>query len=228
MLFRSPRLAQGRADGTPWHGHHIAERYGLLAIIALGEGVVGTAASSQSALADVGGWDLDTVLLLITGIGLTFGMWWSYFQVPFGDLLHHRPGRGYVFGFGHIPVFVAIAAVGAGLHVAGLARLAEPTGAEDTATIPALTVVMCLALPVGLYTVAIAVLEALLLGRPQGLHLAGVLGALLLLAAAIALAPVSVAGALVVVMIASFAPVAGYEFGGHRHQSARLAALHRE
>ena len=31
--------------GTPWHPHHIAERYSLLAIIALGEGVVGTVAS---------------------------------------------------------------------------------------------------------------------------------------------------------------------------------------
>ena len=41
-----PVLAQGRADTTPWHPHHVAERYGLFAIITLGEGVVGTIASS--------------------------------------------------------------------------------------------------------------------------------------------------------------------------------------
>ena len=40
-----PWLAETRAAGTPWHAQHIAERYGLLAIIALGEGVVGTVAS---------------------------------------------------------------------------------------------------------------------------------------------------------------------------------------
>src|SRR6478735_9579168 len=40
-----PVLAEKRKGGTPWHAHHIAERYGLLAIIALGEGVVGTVAS---------------------------------------------------------------------------------------------------------------------------------------------------------------------------------------
>ena len=32
-------------DGTPWHGHHIAERYGLMVIIALGEGLLGTTAA---------------------------------------------------------------------------------------------------------------------------------------------------------------------------------------
>lgn len=33
-----PLLAETRRGGTPWHAHHIAERYGLLTIIALGEG----------------------------------------------------------------------------------------------------------------------------------------------------------------------------------------------
>jgi low temperature requirement protein LtrA len=40
-----PYIAERKTVGTPWHPHHIAERYGLLAIIALGEGVVGTVAS---------------------------------------------------------------------------------------------------------------------------------------------------------------------------------------
>lgn len=31
-----PLVAERRMGGTPWHAHHIAERYGLLAIIALG------------------------------------------------------------------------------------------------------------------------------------------------------------------------------------------------
>lgn len=40
-----PVIAERKDGGTPWHAHHIAERYGLLVIIALGEGVVGTVAS---------------------------------------------------------------------------------------------------------------------------------------------------------------------------------------
>ena len=50
-----PWLAETRRGGTPWHAHHIAERYGLLAIIALGEGVVGTVAS-LSAVVSAQGW----------------------------------------------------------------------------------------------------------------------------------------------------------------------------
>ena len=38
-----PVLAERKGDGgTPWHPHHIAERYGLLVIITLGEGLLGT------------------------------------------------------------------------------------------------------------------------------------------------------------------------------------------
>jgi low temperature requirement protein LtrA len=40
-----PLLAEKRMGGTPWHAHHIVERNGLLMIIALGQGVVGTVAS---------------------------------------------------------------------------------------------------------------------------------------------------------------------------------------
>jgi low temperature requirement protein LtrA len=50
-----PYIAETRHGGTPWHAHHMAERYGLLAIIALGEGVIGTVAS-LSAVVEAQGW----------------------------------------------------------------------------------------------------------------------------------------------------------------------------
>lgn len=56
-----PWLAESRG-GTPWHAHHIAERYSLLAIIALGEGVVGTVAS-LNAIVGEHGWTTDAILL---------------------------------------------------------------------------------------------------------------------------------------------------------------------
>ena len=61
---------------TPWHAHHIAERYGLLTIIALGEGVFGTIAS-VSAVVEGQGWTLDAAIVAVAGVGLTFGLWWS-------------------------------------------------------------------------------------------------------------------------------------------------------
>ena len=50
-----PVFAERQDGGTPWHAHHIAERHGLFAIIALGEGVVGTVAA-LSAVIEQQGW----------------------------------------------------------------------------------------------------------------------------------------------------------------------------
>src|SRR3954464_3804646 len=86
-----PLTAETRMGGTPWHAHHIAERYALFAIIALGEGIVGTVAALSSAEEASGGITADVLGVGAAGIALTFGMWWTYFTVPSGDLLHaHR------------------------------------------------------------------------------------------------------------------------------------------
>ncbi|WJI49494.1 low temperature requirement protein A [Mesorhizobium sp. C089B] len=78
-----PVIAERRDGGTPWHAHHVAERYSLFAIIALGEGVVGTLAT-LSAVVEEQGWNLDAALIGIAGMGLTFGMWWVYYMLPSG------------------------------------------------------------------------------------------------------------------------------------------------
>ncbi|MEX0428712.1 low temperature requirement protein A [Nocardioides sp. DS6] len=214
-------LAQGRANGTPWHRHHIAERYGLLAIIALGEGVVGTVASSRGALggATGGDWDLDAVVVLVSGVGLTFGLWWSYFLIPFGRLLHEHPTRGYVFGFGHIPIFIAIAATGAGLHVAGLSL------AEAGSGIGRVGIALGVAVPVAAYLLVIDLVVGGILGRlprSKPLILAGVLA---VLGTAVAVSSASLAAALLLTMVASFLPVLVHELGGSRSLTARDASL---
>lgn len=219
-------VANRSSDGTPWHGHHIAERYGLLAIIALGEGVVGTVASSEAAIggATGHGWDLDAVLLIVAGIGLTFAMWWNYFQIPFGDLLHHRPRLGFLFGYGHLPVYVAIAAMGGGLHIAALNQGDHGHGH----TLSDLAVLLTVAVPYALFLVSITVLESRLLGRPRGAHLASLVVSFAGLVVAGLLAPMSLATALLAVMLAAFVPVIGFELSGYRHQQERLVSLTRE
>jgi low temperature requirement protein LtrA len=119
-----PWLAERRnADqpgqlSTPWHAHHMAERYGLLAIITLGEGVIGTVASLSAVVHDSGGWTLDAALVALAGTGLTFGLWWTYYLTPDAEMLHRHRERSYVWGYGNILVFAGLAGVGAGLHVA--------------------------------------------------------------------------------------------------------------
>ncbi len=217
-----PVLTQGGAGGTPWHPHHVAERYGLFAIITLGEGVVGTVASSGDLLGGADGthWTGNAIAIVVAGVGLTFGMWWVYFATPFGDVLVHRRSRGYLFGYGHIPLFIGIAGAGAGLHVAGLQL-------EHHSRISEVAVVSSLAIPVGLFLLMVYLLHTLLLSATDRFHLLLISLTLAVLAAAVLLsaAGVAIAVSLLVVMLAPYVTVVGYETIGHRHQRQMLDDL---
>ena len=84
------KVRRGVRRSTPWHAHHIAERYGLLTIIALGEGVFGTIAS-VSAVVEGQGWSTTRRSSSVAGVGLTFGLWWDYFTLPSGLILRAFP-----------------------------------------------------------------------------------------------------------------------------------------
>lgn len=217
-----PVLTHGRAGETPWNPHHVAERYSLFAIIVLGEGVVGTVASSGDLLGGPDGthWSGNAIAVVIAGVGLTFGMWWVYFMTPFGDILVHRRSRGYLFGYGHIPLFIGVASAGAGLHVAGL-QLDHHSAISD------LAVVLSLAVPVGLYLLMVYLLHTLLLSAADRFHLLLIFLTLTVLAAASVMSAVGVpiAICLLVVMLAPFVTVVGYETIGHRHQQQMLRNL---
>jgi low temperature requirement protein LtrA len=101
----------------PWHAHHIAERYGLLVMIALGECVTG-AVAMVNATAQTDGRSIVPVLIGTAGVGLTFGCWWMYFTIPFGEALQNRRERAFGWGYVHLLIFPSIVGMGAGLQVA--------------------------------------------------------------------------------------------------------------
>jgi low temperature requirement protein LtrA len=102
---------------TNWHPRHIAERYGLFAIILLGESVLAASRGVQSTLsaAGVGG---SFVVVSVAGLVLLFALWWIYFLEPAGEGLASNRGGSWLWGYGHYGVFAALAALGAGLEVA--------------------------------------------------------------------------------------------------------------
>ena len=211
-----PVIAERGKGGTPWHAHHIAERYALLTIITLGEGVIGTVAS-LGAVVGSQGWNVDAVLVAVAGIGLTFGLWWMYFTVPAGEVLHVYRERVFPWGYGHILIFGSIAATGAGLHVAAL-YIGHQAHIGATAT------VMTVAIPVGVFAFALFALYAYLVrsGDPfHGVLLAGT-AAILALAVLLAFVGLPMAVCLIVLMLAPLVTVVGYETVGHRHLSAAL------
>jgi hypothetical protein len=71
----------------------VAERHGLLVIITLGEGVLGTVVALSALVHTERGWTLDAALLAVGGIGVTFGPWWMYFVVPWGETLERHRER---------------------------------------------------------------------------------------------------------------------------------------
>ena len=221
--FLGPWIAEKFMGGTPWHPHHIAERYSLLVIIALGEGVVGTVASLSAVIAEQG-WTVDAALVAIAGTGLTFGMWWVYFVVPAAPLLHAYRRKSFKFGYGHIPIFGAIVATGAGLHAAAYYI-------EHHSKLGSVETVLTVAIPVGIYLLGIFALYMYLVQAFDTFHILLVAGSAAFLIAAVLLAAagVTMAVCLLVVMLAPAVVVVGYEMVGHRHaEDAIGAALSRE
>lgn len=102
-----------RSGQTPWHPHHIAERYGLLFIIVLGETILSTTTAIQKAV-DNEAIGAKVALVVVGGILIVFSMWWLYFSREAGAALTGND-VGYVWGFGHYFVFASAAALGAGL-----------------------------------------------------------------------------------------------------------------
>lgn len=213
-----PVLAERRAGGTPWHAHHISERYGLFAIIALGEGVVGTVATLSAVVQD-SGWTTDAILVALAGTALTFGMWWLFFMVPSAELLHAHRETSFWFGYLAILLFAAIVGTGAGLHVAAY-YLEEQSVLSSQAT------VLSVAIPVGVYIAVTYLLHSLLLRSVNAVHmvLAVLTVAVLVGAVLLALSGVSMALCLLVASAAPMVAVLGDEWVGHRHTAAALAA----
>ena len=212
-----PVIAERRVRTTPWHPHHIAERYGLFTIITLGEVILGTVAALD-ALVRADGWTTQTALVGLAGVGLAFGMWWMYFVIPYGVLLHRFRDRSFGWGYGHLALFASIAATGAGLHVAALYI-------GNEAQISELTVVASTATPVGLYVLCVYALYSLLTREIDPFHLWLIAGSAVCIVSAIvmAAADVSIAACLLVLMLAPAVTVVGYELVGHRHKAAMLA-----
>lgn len=146
-----PAFAESRGRPTTWHPEHVAERYGLLTLIVLGEVVLGVTGAVGGAIET--GFSVSLVLLAAGGLLLVVGMWWTYFLG--GDHAGLTTLRvGLTWGYGHYLVFAATAAVGAGLEVAVEAE-------EHVAHVGPVTAGFAVAVPVAVMLVTITQLRRL-------------------------------------------------------------------
>ena len=79
-----------------------------------------------------------------------------YFAVPWAEPLVRHRERAFAFGYGHLVIFAALAAMGAGLHVAAI-------DLEGEAKIGDVATVLSVAIPLALFTGALYVLYSVLM-----------------------------------------------------------------
>lgn len=181
-----------RGGPTSWHPGHIAERYGLFTLIVLGESVLsgstalGVAVGRPDLLGQVWG-------IAVGGLLLVFSMWWKYFARSAEELLSSSR-QAFIWGYGHLVVFAAAAATGAGIAVA----VDQAVGGSQLSTTAAAA---CVTVPASIYVVTVWWLHL----RPQegggrGFTLVGVP---VLLLATFAPQPVLVAGITAAAMVAA-------------------------
>lgn len=121
-----------RKNRTPWHPHHITERYGLFTLIVLGESLLGSANAIIEALHST-----EDYAPLISVAALAFvataAVWWIYFWPP-----HHRAissfRKSLQYGYGHYFIFAAAGAFSAGIELeidvlTGHSELHQPAAA---------------------------------------------------------------------------------------------------
>ena len=106
-----PVYAQ-RFGRTPWHPHHMAERFTLFTIIVLGEVLLATT-QGITAVLDSHKLTPELVMLIVGSFLIVVTTWWFYFKTELGDLLTENCRD--VFNLIHFLIFASVAALGAGL-----------------------------------------------------------------------------------------------------------------
>jgi len=175
-----PVLAERTHGTTPFHPHHIVERYGLLAIIVLGEVILSSVQAVQGVIArgsdgvlgdtqggghsapyatgpgsDAGGsFGVEMALLVLGGLLIVFALWWTYFSREHVRAVEEGGRSVWLFGYGHYLVFAGIAAVGSAIAAA----VDVVQGEAEAGTRP---VALALAISLGVVALTLSALHAL-------------------------------------------------------------------
>ncbi|MGB3731697.1 low temperature requirement protein A [Microbacterium sp.] len=140
-----PVIAERRTS-TPWHPHHITERYSSFTLIVLGESILASVTAVIGALhAGDALWEL-VPLAALTLIAAA-SMWWIYFWPP-----HHKAITSTLsslqYGYIHYFVLAAAAAFSVGIRL----QIDQVTGVGST---PPLVAAFAVAVPIVVFLLGI-------------------------------------------------------------------------
>jgi low temperature requirement protein LtrA len=220
----APVLLERRWGRPPWNSGHLAERFSLLTLITIGE-VIAATTSAVSALIAERGWSVAAVVIIASGVVLAAALWWAYFLIPSRTVLERWPQRTFAWRYAHLPIFGAIAAVGAGLRVAAASVEEENLSVAGVA--------LAVAIPVAVLVLLIFVTWSVLLRSYDLTHVPLLVLSLVPLAAAI-IVPIArgatdpidpgdpadvttLVMAIALVALSALVEVVGHEMVGFRH-----------
>ena len=127
--FSVPVFAE-KAKDTPFHRHHMIERYGLLTIISLGEIMLAISMGFGQLYGEHPSW--TPVSTAISALLIVFSLFWLYFEER-----EHLPKREFntvfIWGYGHLFIFGSLAVTGAA--IAAELDLSEHHGTASQADI---------------------------------------------------------------------------------------------
>jgi len=110
--FAVPYYAESHTTSS-FHKEHIEERFSLLTIIVLGESILASVYSLNKIIEH---FSIDLLMVAIGCLLTIFGIWWLYFN----HTVEHRlnePNVAFQWGYGHLIIFAATAAIGALISV---------------------------------------------------------------------------------------------------------------
>lgn len=125
--FYTPWRLREIQKKVPLSVSHLPERFGLFAILVLGESLVAIVGALSH-----GDWEADLTIGGILGVMVASGIWWLYFDNAEGRVVRRREGQlkawqPTVWIFSHLPLAIAITAMGIGLEFL-VAQEADSTG----------------------------------------------------------------------------------------------------
>ncbi len=109
--FGTPIVGWRTIVTAPIDRHHLEERFGLLTIIVLGEAVIAVVVGTN-----VSDWKAAAVIVGSVGFGSVVALWWTYFEMS-GAVQPRRGWWAFVFAYGHVPLWIALTAFGAGVKL---------------------------------------------------------------------------------------------------------------
>lgn len=125
-------IAYARVAAVPQQVSHMPERFGLFAIVVLGESLLAVVNGIEAAE-----WDVASVVTAVAGFVIAASIWWVYFGGFDEDAIDRAIAggtntqvRSFLYGYGHLLLYAAIAASGVGVQMAVEAAVhgEEPVG----------------------------------------------------------------------------------------------------